>query len=112
MAVPLLTQLQAYGELLPQNPSYRDRYLSVLDQLATTQPHHPLVLSALARREKLKSMPEGNARALQFLSQAIAAGSASVIDYQDIAQLLVEAGRAAEAVSVLEKATKALSVHA
>ncbi len=105
-AVPLLTQLQAYGELLPQNPSYRDRYLSVLDQLATTQPHHPLVLSALARREKLKSMPDGNARALQFLSQAIAAGSASVIDYQDIAQLLAEAGRAAEAVSVLEKATK------
>ena len=112
VAVPLLTQLQAYGELLPQNPSYRDRYLSVLDQLATTQPHHPLVLSALARREKLKSMPDGNARALQFLSQAIAAGSASVIDYQDIAQLLAEAGRAAEAVSVLEKATKALSVHA
>jgi TolA-binding protein len=43
---------------------------------------------------------------LEFLSQAIAAGSTSVIDHQDFAQLLAAAGRSAEAVSVLEKATK------
>jgi len=104
VAVPLLTQLQVYGELLPQFPAYRDRYLSVLDQLATAQPSHPLVLSAVARREKLKATAEGNARALEFLSQAVADGSTSVVDYQDLAQLLAQAGRSTDATPVLEKA--------
>jgi len=103
VVVPLLTQLQVYGELLPQFPAYRERYLSVLDQLATAQPRHPLVLSALARREKLKSTSEGNARALEYLLQGVANGSTSVVDYQNLAQLLAQAGRNAEAIRVLEK---------
>jgi len=104
VAVPLLMQLQVYGELLPQFPTYRGHYLSVLDRLANALPRHPLVLSALARREKLKSTPEGNARALEYLLQAAADGSTSVVDYQDLAQLLAQAGRDAEAIPVLEKA--------
>ena len=105
VAVPLLTQLQVYGELLPRFPTYQDQYLSVLDQLETAQPRHPLVISALARREKLKSTAEGNAQALKYLLQAVADGSTSVIDYQDLAQLLVQTGRNSEAIPVLEKAT-------
>lgn len=104
VAVPLLMQLQVYGELLPQFPAYRERYLSVLDELAIAQPSHPLVLSALARREKLKSTAEGNAQALEYLSRAVANGSTSVVDYQDLAQLLAQAGRNPEAIPILEKA--------
>jgi tetratricopeptide (TPR) repeat protein len=98
-----LTLLQAYGELLTSHPKYKDRYLAILDQLAKTEPNNPLVLSALARRAKLEGTSEGNSRALQHLTRAIELGSVTPSDFQDLAELLSNGGRVAEAIEFLKK---------
>ncbi len=101
--IPLLTQLQVYGELLSIRPGYQKSYLAVLDQLSKSQPEHPLVLSALARKAKLEGTPEGTALAIQYLSKAVELGSTSVVDYQDLSSLLALAQRSAQAIQVLKK---------
>jgi len=101
--IPLLTQLQVYGELLPNRPGYQDSYLAVLDQLSKSQPEHPLVLSALARKAKLEGTPEGTALAIRYLSKAVELGSTSVVDYQDLSGLLGLAQESDQAIQVLKK---------
>jgi hypothetical protein len=102
--VPLLTQLQVYGELLSANPAYQERYLAVLDQLSKLKPEPPLVLSALARKARLQGTPEGNRLAMEYLSKAIQAGSTSDSDFQDFADLLARSGQTEQAVTTLELA--------
>jgi hypothetical protein len=101
--LPLLTQLQVYGELLSAHPEYQESYLAVLEQLSKAQPEHPLVLSALARKAKLEGTPEGNALAIQYLSKAVELGSTSVVDYQDLSGLLARAQKSDQAIQVLKK---------
>jgi len=103
--LPSLTLLQAYGELLTSHPKYQDHYLSVLDQLAKSDPNNPMVLSALARRAKREGTSEGTNQALQHLTRAIELGSTTVSDFQDLAELLSSGGKVAEAVEVLKKGT-------
>jgi hypothetical protein len=98
--LPPLTLLQAYGELLTAHPKFRDRYLSMLDRLAEAEPNNPLVLSALSRRAKLQG---SSGQALQYLKRAIELGSANPSDFQDMAELLSNDGRVAEAIVVLKK---------
>ena len=101
--VPLLTQLQVYGELLSQRPAYQEYYLAVLDQLSRVKPEPPLVLSALARKAKLQGTPEGSRVAMEYLSKAIQAGSTSVSDFQDYADLLVSSGQTEQAIAILNQ---------
>lgn len=101
--VPLLTQLQVYGELLSTRPEYQQSYLTVLDQLSKSQPEHPLVLSALARKAKLAATPDGDTLAIQYLSKAVELGSTSVVDYQDLAGLLARKQESDQAIRVLKK---------
>jgi hypothetical protein len=100
--VPLLTQLQVYGELLSQRPSYRERYLAVLEELSKSAPEHPLVLSSLARKARLEETPGGNNQAIQYLSKAFERGSTSLVDYQDFAELLARAGQTERAIAILK----------
>lgn len=102
-SIPLLTQLQVYGELLSTRPGYQESYLAVLDQLSKSQPEHPLVLSALARKAKLAGTREGDALAIQYLSKAVELGSTSVVDYQDLAGLLARKQESDQAIQVLRK---------
>ncbi|MEW5974387.1 MAG: cytochrome c3 family protein [Acidobacteriota bacterium] len=101
--VPLLTQLQVYGELLSQEPEYQTRYLAVLESLSGTASEHPLVLSALARKAKLEGTPDGDRRTLELLSKAISLGTTSVTDFQDLADLHARAGKRDEAIDVLRQ---------
>jgi hypothetical protein len=101
--VPLLTQLQVYGELLSQRPDYQEYYLAVLDQLSRVKPEPPLVLSALARKAKLQGTAEGSRVAMEYLSKAIQAGSSSVSDFQDYADLLVSSGQTEQAIAILNQ---------
>jgi predicted Zn-dependent protease len=101
--VPLLTQLQVYGELLSQRPAYRDRYLAVLEELSKSAPEHPLVLSSLARKARLEGTPEGNNQAIQYLSKAFEGGSTSAVDYQDLAELLAKTAQTDRAIAILKQ---------
>jgi Doubled CXXCH motif (Paired_CXXCH_1)/Cytochrome c554 and c-prime len=109
--IPLLTQLQVYGELLALRPGYQQPYLAVLDQLSKSQPEHPLVLSALARKAKLEGTPQGTALAIEYLSRAVKLGSTSVVDYQDLSGLLGQAQRNDDAVQVLKKGIELFPFH-
>jgi hypothetical protein len=100
--VPLLTQLQVYGELLSQRPDYQKRYLGVLNELSKTDIANSLVFSALARKHKLEGTAEGNRLAIQYLSKALEAGSTSENDYQDLAGLLIRAGEIDQAIATLK----------
>jgi hypothetical protein len=101
--VPLLTQLQVYGELLSQRPAYRERYLAVLEDLSKSASEHPLVLSSLARKARLEGTSAGNNRALDYLSRALERGSTSVLDYQDFAELLAQTGQTDRAITILKQ---------
>jgi hypothetical protein len=101
--IPPLTLLQVYGTLIDSNPTYRQRYLTLLDQLAKTEPNHILVLSALARKALLEGTSQGSSQALQHLSRAVDLGSTSTSDYKDLAELLARAGRLSEAIEVLKR---------
>jgi hypothetical protein len=101
--IPLLTQFQVYGELLAQHPAYQERYLAVLDQLSKVKPERALVLSALARKAKLQGTPEGSRVAMEYLAKAIQAGSTSMSDFQDYADLLVRTGQTELAVTILKQ---------
>lgn len=101
--VPLLTQLQVYGELLSLRPDYQKQYLSVLDELSRSLPEHPLVLSALARKSKLEGTAAGENQAIEYLTKAVAVGSNSPVDYRDLAELLARSGKTEEAIAVLNR---------
>ena len=98
-----LTLLQVYGTLMDAQPGFRERYLSILDQLSKTQPDNLLVLSALARKALLEGTSQGQAQAQRYLQKAIELGSTAVSDYQDLAELLARDNRLSEAVEVLKQ---------
>ena len=110
--IPLLTQLQVYGELLLTHPEYQKSYLAVLDQLSKSQPQRPLVLSALARKAKLEGTAEGTALAIQHLSKAVDLGSTSIVDYQDLSSLLVGAQKSDQAIQVLKRGIELSPINA
>ncbi|MDQ1469156.1 MAG: hypothetical protein QOJ99_636, partial [Bryobacterales bacterium] len=98
-----LTILQAYRELAASQPLYKVRYDELLDQLAKTNPNHPLVLSGLAYRKLASPSETSKVEASQFLAGAIEAGSTSPQDFEALAGLLAELGRITEATVMLER---------
>jgi hypothetical protein len=102
-AIPPLTLLTAYGQMLGSHPEYREHYLAVLNQLAQTEPNNPLVLASLAWKSMNEGTPEGRDAAIRYLSRAIELGSKSVTDYEYLASLLTQAGRGSEAIPLVER---------
>ncbi|MDE3179900.1 MAG: hypothetical protein KGM47_09620 [Acidobacteriota bacterium] len=96
---------RAYGELISKNPEYKAKFEILLDQLSSTQPHNPTILSALARRELAKGTPGGLTTAKDALGQAIKEGSTLDSDYEIEARLLARSGDTAEAISILKPGT-------
>lgn len=96
--LPLLTLLQAYGELLEKQPAFLPRFNALLDQAGNREPDHPLVLAALGRR----SLRAGNAaQAIPLLSKSVARGSEASTTFEDLAEALSRTGRQEEAVKTL-----------
>lgn len=104
-APPLLTQLQAYAQIILAHPEYRARYWSVAQQLKTTHADNVYVLEALADEALQKHNAEGSSLAIRYLQDAIHRGATNPSDFEELARLLVAAKRQAEAVDVLRKGT-------
>ena len=99
--LPLLTLLQAYGELAQNKPEYVASYLKVLSQLEQAQPNDPLVQAALGRRD----LKDGNfSNAAAHLRRSLEAGPAVATTYADLADALTHQGQAVEARPLIEKA--------
>lgn len=93
--------LQAYGELMESHPEYKARYNQLLDEVAATHPHDPMILSALGRRAMLSKATEGEAE--KDFGEAIASGSTLASDFELYADLLARSGNAAESIEVLKR---------
>jgi tetratricopeptide (TPR) repeat protein len=100
---PLLTLLQAYGQLMDEHPEYRTRYHEIAKQLEEKNPTDPNVLEALADRSLLQDGPDGKAAAAGYLIRAVQNGAKAPAVFERLATLLVGAGRANDAVDPLRQ---------
>ncbi len=102
-AIPPLTLLRAYGQLMSSHEEYRARFEAMVGLLAQTKNPDPLVLSALATQEMKKGTPESEAAAEQYLQQALRAGSTSPDDFERLATLEVNGGRTPDAIATVKR---------
>jgi hypothetical protein len=101
--LPQLTLMQAYGELMNQEPQYQDRYLEVLATLKDRGSDEPLVQAALGRKVLRESAPDSNGRAIEHLTKALKLGFTGSPAYEDLAEALASAGRTKEAIETLTR---------
>ncbi len=98
---PLLTLLEAYGDLAESKPEYIAPYLNVLGQLEKKQPDDPLVQSVLGR----KDLKDGNyTSAASHLRRALELGPPVATTYADLADALGHLGQTEEVLPFFEKA--------
>ncbi|MGH9432574.1 MAG: hypothetical protein ACRD3T_13615 [Terriglobia bacterium] len=94
--------LRAYQSLKQTHPQYEKPYEATLDELAKAPNWDPVVLAALGRRLMQVRTAPALAEAAKDFKQAIAAGSTSAADYENLANLLANSGNTMEAISVLQ----------
>jgi predicted Zn-dependent protease len=102
-AIPSLTLLQAYGELMDKAPEYRGRYLTLLAELERSQPENALVQASLGRRALLDDKAT---EAADHLRHSLEIGPPQATTYADLAEAQVKLGRQNEAITSLEKAVE------
>jgi hypothetical protein len=102
-APPLLTLLQAYGQVMLAHPEYRARYWSMAEQLKPIQPYNVYVLEALADEALQNKTPGSAAMASQYLEAAVERGATNSADFEELAELWEAANRKDEAVNVLRQ---------
>lgn len=100
-ALPQLTLLQVYGELMEKDPAYGPRYARVLDQLSKTAKPDRLVEAALGRKA-LREDAAGDG-AVVHLSRAIELGFPAPGTYADLAEAQARAGRETDALATLRR---------
>jgi hypothetical protein len=99
--LPLLTLLQAYGELAENKPEYVAPYLKVLRQLEKAQSDDPLVQASLGRRD----LKNGDFQsAANHLRRALESRPPVATTYADLADALSHLGQTEEALPLLDKA--------
>lgn len=97
---PLLTLLQAYGDLSSYRPEYVAPYLRVLDQLSRSDAENELVQAALGRKALVaRNYPE----AAIHLRKALTIGPPQAVVYGDLANAEYHLGNKGESVSLLRK---------
>ncbi|HVX67559.1 MAG TPA: hypothetical protein VHA11_13190, partial [Bryobacteraceae bacterium] len=101
--LPEITLLRMYGELLDRDPGLGARYLALLEKLVRTEPENPLVLAALGRKEAREKNPAADREAARHLRRAMERGFQGPAAFEDLAEVLARAGKAEEAVAVLER---------
>jgi Tetratricopeptide repeat len=101
VAPPLLTLLQAYGDLAAQKPEYVASYNGVLDQLQQTEPNNALVQAGLGRR----CLQSGNLQeAVEHLKKSLAIGKPQPAVYVDLSDALDKLGQREQGLVILQKA--------
>ena len=98
--LPVVTLLQAYGELMERHPPYAGKFQALLDRAAKESPDQPLVAAALGRRALRSQAP---AEAIQFLTKAVERGSESSTTFEDLGEALSQAGRLEDSVKALRR---------
>jgi hypothetical protein len=104
-AVPPLTKLIAYLEVMKRDPSLQNYYLDVLEQLSQSAPGCPDVLVCLGMKALLEDKDYPKAAVL--LSRAIEHGDEEATTFLYLGQALSRSGRDSEALRVFERGVTA-----
>jgi hypothetical protein len=107
-SLPSVTLVQAYAQLLKTHPEYRERYLSLAENLRALLPDDVSVLEALAYVALERRSRDGAVEAIVYLDRAIKQGSTSPDDFELCGSLLIQARRLPEAAEVLQRGIKIL----
>ena len=102
-ALPPLTRLQAYAQIILSHPEYRKSYWSLAQQLKATNAENVYVLEALADEAVLRHNAEGSSLAIRYLQAAVDHGATNPADFAELAELLVKAERLPDAMTVLRQ---------
>ena len=106
--VPPITLLQAYGQLMGAHPEYRERYVALAEELRRVTPDDIYVLEALAYGALAKHSEQGTQQAIEYLTRAIGQGSTLPANFEQVGNLLMNAGRFPEAAEVLALGIKTI----
>ncbi|HEX4021679.1 MAG TPA: tetratricopeptide repeat protein [Acidobacteriaceae bacterium] len=98
---PLLTLLQAYGELAASKPEYVTPYLKVLNQLSQTEPDNALVQAALGHGDLNSGKFQ---EAADHLQRALQLGPPQATVFADLSEALEKLGQTQEALVQLQNA--------
>jgi Tetratricopeptide repeat/Cytochrome c554 and c-prime len=98
--LPLITLLQAYGQLIDQRPEYARKFNELLDRTSQENGDDPLVLAMLGR-SALRSNSIDDA--IRYLTHSIERGSIAPGVFEDLGEALARAGRPADALSALQR---------
>jgi len=102
----LLTLLQAYGQVMLALPEYRSRYWAVAHQLAaadSAELENVFVLEAEADEALQRKDAGSREEPIRYLAKAIQRGATNPADFEELAKLLLAAGRQSEAVDILRQ---------
>jgi hypothetical protein len=102
-SLPLLTLLQAYGEMAETRPQYTERYFTVLDQVEHTEPNNSLVQAALGRRDLKRGKFQA---ASEHLQHSLKIGPPQANVYGDLAESLSQLGRIDESIAALRSGVR------
>ncbi len=102
--LPLLTRMQAYGQMADRQPAYYEKFQLLLDEAAQKEARHPLVLASLGRRALRANR---FAEAITHLQAARDKGSVSSTTFEDLAEALSRAGRLEDSAQVLQQGIQA-----
>ena len=98
-SLPLLSLLQAYGEMAQTRPQYEERYEVALTQSEEKSPNDSVVQAALGHRDlKSGKFPE----AISHLQRSLQIGPAQANVYGDLAEALAQLGRVDESIAALK----------
>lgn len=102
--LPLLTRMQAYGQMADRQPAYYEKFQVLLDEASQKEARHPLVLASLGRRALRANR---FAEAIAHLQAARENGSVSSTTFEDLGEALSRAGRLEESAQVLQRGIEA-----
>ncbi len=105
--IPPLTLFRAYGELMTSHQEYRARFDSVLNWLAKANSQDVLVLSTLAMKKMSEGSAQAEAAAEDYFQQALRAGSINAKDFELLATLQANSGRAQDAIATIKRGLEA-----
>jgi hypothetical protein len=100
---PLLTLLQAYGQLGVQRREYLQRYFEVAEQAKASELENVNVLEALAAHSLQLRTTEGDRAAMEYLQRAIEQGSISAWSFEQLSSRLLKGQRFSEALACLQE---------
>ena len=102
-AVPPLTLLQAYRQVMLSHPEYRQRYWKLAKDLKRTEPNNITVLQALADVSLQTKNQEGLKAAITYLDRARLQGTTQPADFEQLAKMLIATRQDTRAVEVLQQ---------